>query len=226
MAWRGVTGVRCCTWLAESTSQRSKSDDELPAASLLRLKAPRHSQAVSGAFGWSRRGSSCGFHHSRCELAATSVTVFPSPVTARTALYRCSATQFAHVRESQASTEVDVKPQPKRWKASAECLSSSISRTSTIRLVAPAGIEPATRGLGNRPGSVPGLAIAVLQAQHSGPNRHVPPLSARDKQGDIQAGEVRSGGRIPGGPFVKLVGWGGTLGLLWTQPGSLVRRAD
>src|SRR5215211_2366404 len=63
--------------------------------------------------------------------AATSVTVRPSLITARTARYRCSATLNSLIRECQGSAEVGVNHQPKPCKASAEVEKSTLSRRNT-----------------------------------------------------------------------------------------------
>ena len=62
--------------------------------------------------------------------AATSVIVRPSPITASTASYLCSATLISLMRERQGSAEAPVKDQPKYYK-------------HQVGLV---GIEPTTRG--------------------------------------------------------------------------------
>jgi hypothetical protein len=66
--------------------------------------------------------------------ACTSVTVRPSPITARTAWYLCSVTLRSLMwRECQASTEVAVNRHPKACEPCTEGRSSPMCRTSTNR---------------------------------------------------------------------------------------------
>src|SRR2546428_4347334 len=76
---------------------------------------------------------------------ATSPTVRPSAMTARTALYLCSVTLISFMAgECRVGTEVAVANQPKVCSTAAEGVLSPSSRTCTQRYGWLAGLEPAT----------------------------------------------------------------------------------
>src|SRR5205085_5052705 len=82
---------------------------------------------------------------------ATSPTVRPSAITARTALYLCSVTLISLMAgECRVGTEVAVANLPKVCRAAAEGVLSPSSRTCTREFVPAQGFEPWTIGLKER----------------------------------------------------------------------------
>src|SRR5215217_9757405 len=77
-----------------------------------------------------RASQACRVCRDTPTVAATSLTVRPSLITASTVRYRCSATLISRIRECQGSAEVGVN-RPKLCKASAEAEKSSLSRGHT-----------------------------------------------------------------------------------------------
>lgn len=71
----------------------------------------------------------------------------PSPFTADTARYRCSAPLNSLIRECHRSIEADVTHQAKHCHASTVDQPSDASRSNTKTVVGRAGLEPATDGL-------------------------------------------------------------------------------
>src|SRR4029450_2413820 len=84
--------------------------------------------------------------------AATSVTVRPSPITASTARYRCSATLNSLIRECQGSTGTGVNHQPEPRKASTGDRKSVVKRSHTAH-------KWGGRGSNARPQDSGGLAL-------------------------------------------------------------------
>src|SRR3954454_5640791 len=81
---------------------------------------------------------------------ATSLTVRPSAITAKTALYLCSVTLISLMaRECREGTEVDVANLPKVCRTRAEGVLSPRTRSYTHGLEPPTGIEPVTCCLQN-----------------------------------------------------------------------------
>src|SRR5437016_10158302 len=83
-------------------------------------------------------------HHS----LATSLTVRPSAITAKTALYLCSVTLISLMaRECRVGTEVAVANQPKVCRTAAEGVLSPTSRTCTHTIGARAGSRTLNLGI-------------------------------------------------------------------------------